>query len=61
MTGGRSFGINPFRVTILQFDLMTPTLKFSAVQMLGLAALGVAAGAWLKQRLPLIIMRSRTA
>ena len=33
---------------------MTPTLKISAVQMLGLAALGVAAGAWLKRRLPLL-------
>ena len=33
---------------------MTPTLKISAVQMLGLAALGVAAGAWLKRRLPVL-------
>jgi ESS family glutamate:Na+ symporter len=33
---------------------MTPALKISAVQMLGLAALGVAAGAWLKRRLPLL-------
>ena len=33
---------------------MTPVLKISAVQMLGLAALGVAAGAWVKRRLPVL-------
>ena len=33
---------------------MTPALKISAVQMLGLAALGVAGGAWLKRRLPVL-------
>ena len=33
---------------------MTPILKVSAVQMLGLAALGVVAGTWLKRRLPLL-------
>jgi glutamate:Na+ symporter, ESS family len=33
---------------------MTPTLKISAVQMLGLAALGVAAGTWVKWRIPLL-------
>jgi ESS family glutamate:Na+ symporter len=32
---------------------MVPTLKISAVQMLGLAALGVAAGTFLKRRVPL--------
>jgi ESS family glutamate:Na+ symporter len=33
---------------------MIPTLEISAVQMLGLAACGVAAGTWLKRRLPLL-------
>ena len=33
---------------------MTTTLKIGAVQVLGLAALGVAAGTWLKRRLPLL-------
>jgi len=33
---------------------MVPTLKISAVQMLGLAALGVAAGTWVKRRVPLL-------
>lgn len=33
---------------------MTPTLKISAVQVLGLAALGVLAGTWLKRRVPLL-------
>src|SRR5450759_2330089 len=33
---------------------MTPTLKIGAVQMLGLAALGVLAGTGLKRRLPLL-------
>ena len=33
---------------------MTPTLRIGAVQMLGLAALGVAAGAWLKRGLPVL-------
>ena len=33
---------------------MTPILKIGAVQMLGLAALGVVAGTWLKRRLPLL-------
>ncbi len=33
---------------------MVPTLKITAVQMLGLAALGVAAGTWVKRRVPLL-------
>ena len=33
---------------------MTPTWKLSAVQVLGLAALGVVMGTWLKRRLPLL-------
>jgi ESS family glutamate:Na+ symporter len=33
---------------------MTPTLKIGAAQVLGLAALGVVAGAWLKRRVPLL-------
>ena len=33
---------------------MIPTLKISAVQVLGLAALGVLAGTWLKRRVPLL-------
>ena len=33
---------------------MVPTLKISAVQVLGLAALGVVAGEWLRRRLPLL-------
>lgn len=33
---------------------MVPTLKISAAQMLGLAALGVAAGTWVKRRVPLL-------
>jgi len=33
---------------------MVPTWKISAVQMLGLAALGVVMGAWIKRRVPLL-------
>ncbi len=33
---------------------MIPTIKISAVQMLGLAALGVIVGTWLKRRIPLL-------
>jgi ESS family glutamate:Na+ symporter len=33
---------------------MVPTLKISAVQMLGLAAMGVVAGTWVKRRVPLL-------
>jgi ESS family glutamate:Na+ symporter len=33
---------------------MIPTLKISAVQVLGLAALGVVMGGWLKRRVPLL-------
>lgn len=33
---------------------MTPTFKLSAVQVLGLACLGVAIGGWLKRRIPLL-------
>uniref|UniRef100_Q024M8 Sodium/glutamate symporter n=1 Tax=Solibacter usitatus (strain Ellin6076) TaxID=234267 RepID=Q024M8_SOLUE len=33
---------------------MIPTVKISAVQVLGLAALGVVMGAWLKRRVPLL-------
>src|ERR1035437_5637113 len=43
-----------FRVTILQFDQMIATLKIGAVQVLGLAALGVLAGTWLKRRVPVL-------
>jgi ESS family glutamate:Na+ symporter len=33
---------------------MVPTVKISAVQVLGLAALGVVMGSWLKRRIPLL-------
>jgi ESS family glutamate:Na+ symporter len=33
---------------------MIPTVKISAVQVLGLAALGVVTGAWLKRRIPVL-------
>ena len=33
---------------------MIPTIKLSAAQMLGLAALGVVMGAWIKRRVPLL-------
>lgn len=33
---------------------MIPTLRINAVQVLGLAALGIVAGAWLKRRLPVL-------
>src|SRR3989442_11732929 len=33
---------------------LTPTLKLSMVQMLGLSALGAVAGGWIKRRLPVL-------
>src|ERR1041385_763722 len=40
--------------TILQVHLMVPIVRLSAVQVLGLAALGVVIGGWLKRRVPLL-------
>src|SRR5260370_32050843 len=49
-----NFGMNPLSGYYTAIQHMVPTLKISAVQMLGLAALGVAAGTWVKRRVPLL-------
>jgi glutamate:Na+ symporter, ESS family len=46
--------MNPLSSYYTAIQYMVPTLKITAVQMLGLAALGVAAGTWVKRRVPLL-------
>src|SRR5260370_2966006 len=48
------FGMNPLSSYYTAIQHMVPTLKISAVHMLGLAALGVAAGTGMKRRVPLL-------
>src|SRR5260370_23592181 len=46
--------MNPLSSYYTAIRHMVPTLKISAVQMLGRAAMGVVAGTWVKRRVPLL-------